>query len=173
MQRYFIRFFIALATFVVGVFVTAVPGLFHHAGNRPTAVGRIQFGECPHSRRRVVVPSPAMSIENSTEQPVKLLYSSTSIDPADPSKRQVHVVVENTGSIDIQTYTISYRSTWNSNMHGGGGRVLVGGLEGNILRVGQSQTVAISCDDDQALTLWFDHAEFVNGSSWSNAQHIR
>src|SRR6266404_5964576 len=49
--------------FVVGEFVTAVPGLFHHAGNRPTAVGRIQFGECPHSRRRAVVPSPTMSIE--------------------------------------------------------------------------------------------------------------
>jgi hypothetical protein len=118
------------------------------------------------------VPSPVMSIGTQPNEPLKILYLSTSQDPDDPNKRQVDFLVESRSDRDIKGFTINYRLT--SNTKGGGGGVSVAANpEEQVFRTGDSQVVRINCDADQALTLWLNSAEFADGSQWNNKQEFK
>jgi len=108
-----------------------------------------------------------MSIDTQPNEPLKILYLSTSLDPADPNKRQVDFLVENRSDRDISDFTINYRSSWTSNTKGGGGGISAI-PNSDVLRTGDSQVVRINCDADQVLTVWLNSAEFADGSQWNN-----
>src|ERR1700730_14900221 len=167
MCRYGIRFFVASLTFAIGLLVSAVPNLFHRA--QLVSVGA-RHSSC--HRRMGYVPSPVMSIGTQPNEPLKILYLSTSQDPDDPNKRQVDFLVESGSDRDIKGFTINYRLT--SNTKGGGGGVSVAANpEEQVFGTGDSQVVRINCDADQALTLWLNSAEFADGSQWNNKQEFK
>ena len=167
MYRYGIRFFVALLTFAIGLLVSAVPNLFNRAPlGYPLVYVRGPGGSC-HHRRMGYVPSPVMSIETQPNEPLKILYLSTSLDPADSNKRELDFLVENKSDRDIKGFSISYRSSWTSNTKGGGGGISAI-PNSDVLRTGDSQVVRINCDADQVLTLWLSSAEFADGSHWNN-----
>jgi len=164
MYRYAARFSVALLTFAIGLLVSAVPGIFNRA---PARARHVSFCH----RKVGHVPSPVMSIGTQPNEPMKIFYLSTSLDPADPNKRQVHFLVENRSDRDIKGFTISYRSSWASNTKGGGGGVSVmANPQEQVFRPAESQVVTINCDADQVLTLWLNSAEFADGSHWNNVQ---
>ena len=169
MCRYGIRLSVALLTFAIGLVVSAVPSLFNRAPL--TEFARARHGSSCHRRMGSVwmgsVSSPMMSIETQPNEPLKILYLSTSLDPADPNKRQVDFLVENRSDRDIKGFTVNYRSSWTSNTKGGGGGVsVIANPQEQVFRTGDSQVVRISCDADQVLTLWLNSAEFGDGSQW-------
>lgn len=165
MYRYGIRFIVALITFAIGLLVSAVPNLF----NRAPLVNARARHSC--HRKMGYAPSPMMSIGTQPNEPLKILYVSTSMDPADPNKRQVHFLVENKSDRDIKGFTISYHSGWNSNTKGrGDGVSVVADSQGQVFGTEESQVVTISCDADQMLNLWLDSAEFADGSHWNSVQ---
>ena len=167
MYRYAIRSSVALLTFAMGLLVSAVPSLFNRA---PHVYFRARHVSSCH-RGTGNVPSPMMSIGTQPNEPLKILYVSTSLDPADPNKRQVHFLVENKGDRDIKGFTISYHSGWNSNTKGrGDGVSVVADSQGQVFGTEESQVVTISCDADQMLNLWLDSAEFADGSHWNSVQ---
>ena len=172
MYRYGIRFFVALLTFAIGLLISAVPNLFHRAPLvNPLVYVRGPGGSC-HHRKMGYVPSPVMSIGTQPNEPLKILYLSTSLDPADPNKRQVDFLVESRSDRDIKGFTISYRLT--SNTKGGGGGVsVVANPQEQVFKTGDSQVVRINCDADQVLTLWLNSAEFADGSHWNNEQEFK
>lgn len=170
MYRYGIRFFVALLTFAIGLLVSAVPNLFHRAPlGYPLVYVRGPGGSC-HHQRMGYVPSPVMSIETQPNEPLKILYLSTSQGPADSNKRQVDFLVENRSDRDIKGFTINYRLTSNTK---GGGVSVAANPEEQVFRTGDSQVVRINCDADQALTLWLNSAEFADGSQWNNKQEFK
>ena len=167
MYRYGIRFFVALLTFAIGLLVSAVPNLFHRS---PLVSVRARHSSC--HRKMGYVPSPVMSIGTQPNEPLKILYLSTSLDPADPNKRQVDFLVESRSDRDIKGFTISYRLT--SNTKGGGGGVsVVANPQEQVFKTGDSQVVRINCDADQELTLWLNSTEFADGSHWNNEQEFK
>jgi len=113
-----------------------------------------------------------MSIGTQPNEPLKIFYLSTSLDPADPNKRQVDFLVESRSDRDIKGFTIGYRLT--SNTKGGGGGVsVVANPQEQVFKTGDSQVVRINCDADQVLTLWLNSAEFADGSHWNNEQEFK
>jgi hypothetical protein len=166
-QRYIIRFLVAVLTFIIGLMLSAVLGLFHSPATKVPPV-------TSHHRWSEFTPSPLLSIETQQNGPLKLLYSSTSIDTADANKRQVHFVVENTSRDNIKAYTISYSSSCRSDTKGAEGAVFVQAKsQKEIFKAGELQTVTIECDADRMLSLWIASAEFVDGSHWSNGQYFK
>ena len=167
MYRYGIRFFVALLTFAIGLLISAVPNLFHRS---PLVSVRARYSSC--HRKMGYVPSPVMSIGTQPNEPLKILYLSNSLDPADPNKRQVDFLVESRSDRDIKGFTISYRLT--SKTKGGGGGVSeVANPQEQVFKTGDSQVVRINCDADQVLTLWLNSAEFADGSHWNNEQEFK
>src|SRR3984893_6895757 len=166
MYRYGIRVFVALLTFAIGLLVSAVPNLF----NRSQLVNVVRARHSSCHRRMGYVPSPMMSIGTQPNEPLKILYLSTSQDPDDPNKRQVDFLVENRSDRDIKGFTINYRLTSNTK---GGGVSVAANPEEQVFRTGDSQVVRINCDADQALTLWLNSAEFADGSQWNNKQEFK
>lgn len=164
MYRYLVRPLVAVLTFFLG---SAVPSLFHGS----TAL-KAPPAKSSHCWSRLVA-SPMMSIENQPNQPLRLRYSSSTIDSADANKREVHFVVENTGDQDITAYTVSYDSK-SSGTNGGGGMVTVHPDSRNeILRIGESQILTINVDAGEALSVRVGSVEFVDGSKWNNAQLLK
>jgi hypothetical protein len=166
MRRHLVRLFVALFTFTLGLAVAGVSGVFNHRAQNPPYR---KFG-CQRTAR--FVQSPSISIDNEPNQPLKVLYSSTSIDPAVPDRREVHFIVENRSSKDVAAYAIKYHSTGTTGLSGPGISLTADSPE-QILRVGESQPLTISCDADELLTLWVDSAEFADGLLWSSAQHVK
>jgi hypothetical protein len=165
MRRHLVRLFVALFTFTLGLAVAGVSGVFNHRAQNPPYR---KFG-CHRTARLVELPS--ISIDSEPNQPLRLLHSSTSIDPADPNRREVHFIVENQGSKDIAAYAIKYHSTRTTGLSGPGESFNADSAE-QILRAGESQPLMISCDADELLTLWVDSAKFADGLLWSNARHV-
>ena len=176
MYRYGIRSLVALLTFAIGLLISAVPNLV----NRSKVVAvRARHSSC-HRKMEYVpspviamgdVPSPVMSIDTQPNEPLKILYLSTSQDPDDSNKRQVDFLVENRSDRDIKGFTVNYRSSWTSNTKGGGGGVSVeANPEVQVFRTGDSKVVRINCDADQVLTVWLNSTEFADGSHW-NKEH--
>src|SRR5258705_10365448 len=129
MHRYLIRILVALLTFAVGVVVSLSTGVF----SRPA--GKNLPTRYPCSRSRAVVSAPAMTIESQPDEPLKLLYSSTSLDFTNSGKRQVHFLVENVSDRDIRNFSVNYLSSWASKREGGGGWTFVGAnVRGDALR---------------------------------------
>ncbi len=167
MYRYGIRFFVALLTFAIGLLISAVPNPFHRS---PLVSVTARHSSC--HRKMGYVPSPGMSIGTQPNEPLKIFYLSTSLDPADPNKRQVDFLVESRSDRDIKGFTIGYRLT--SNTKGGGGGVsVVANPQEQVFKTGDSQVVRINCDADQVLTLWLNSAEFADGSHWNNEQEFK
>jgi hypothetical protein len=167
MYRYGIRFFVALLTFAIGLLISAVPNLFHRS---PLVSVRARHSSC--HRKIGYFPSPVMSIGTQPNEPLKILYLSTSLDPDDPNKRQVDFLVESRSDREIKGFTINYRLT--SNTKGGGGGVsVVANPQEQVFKTGDSQVVRINCDADQVLTLWLNSAEFADGSHWNNEQEFK
>ena len=164
MRRHLVRLFVALFTFTLGLAVAGVSGVFNHRAQNPPFR---KFG-CHRTARLEQLPS--ISIDSEPNQPLKLLHSSTSIDPADPNRREVHFIVENQSSKDIAAYAIKYHSTWKINIRGGGS--FSANSPERTLRAGESQPLMISCDADELLTLWVDSAKFADGLLWSSARHV-
>ena len=166
MHRYLIRILVALLTFAVGVVVSLSTGIF----SRPAGTNLpVRY---PCSRNRVVVSAPSMTIESQPDEPLKLFYSSTSLDFTNSGKRQVHFLVENVSDRDIQNFSVNYLSSWASKREGGGGGIFVGdNVRGNLLRAGDSKTITIDSDYDQMLQLWVSSAEFLDNSRWDNPRH--
>jgi hypothetical protein len=115
-----------------------------------------------------------MSIETDRNGPLKLLYSSTSIDSANPNKQHVHFLVVNASNKEVAAFNVLYGSSWRSNNHGGGG----GGAFGfradsrqETVKPGESQAVTIDTDTDQMLTVWIDSAAFADGTHWLDGRH--
>ena len=172
MYRYGIRSFVALLTFAIGLLISAVPNLL----NRSKVVTlRARHSSCHRKMEYVPSPiiamgdvsSPVMSLDTQPNEPLKILYLSTSQDPDDSNKRQVDFLVENRSDRDIKGFSVNYRSSWTSNTKGGGGGISAI-PNSDVLRTGDSQVVRINCDADQVLTLWLSSAEFADGSHWNN-----
>jgi hypothetical protein len=113
-----------------------------------------------------------MTIESQPDEPLKLLYASTSLDFSNSGKRQVHFLVENVSHRDIRNFSVNYLSSWASRREGGGGGIFVGdNVRGDLLRAGDSKTVTIDSEYDQTLQLWVSSAEFLDDSRWDNPRH--
>jgi hypothetical protein len=164
MYRYASRLSVTLVTFAIGLLVSAVPSLFNRT---PHVYVRARHVSCHRDAGNA--PSPVMSIGTQPNEPLKILYVSTSLDPADPGKRQVHFLVENKSDRDIKGFTIKYHLGWSSNTRGGGDRVsVVADSQGQVFGTEESQVVTINCDADQLLNLWLNSAEFTDGSHWNS-----
>jgi hypothetical protein len=164
MNRYLLRSLIAVLTFCIGVAVSFIP--------RFETKPQYRMSPC---RKRIttelseLVPSPMMSIDSASTDPLDLKYVLTRRNPADFNRRTVELVVENNGERDVRAFSVNHRSTWLSNQHGGGGGVSVGDeREGTILPAGSSKKVSIECDADEVLTLWIGSCDFNDGSRWDN-----
>ena len=166
MRRHLIRLLVALFTFSLGLAVAGVSGVFNHRAQNPPYR---KFG-CHRTAR--LVQSPSISIDSEPNQPLRLLYSSTSIDPGVPNRREVHFIVENQSSKEVAAYAINYHSTRTTALSGPRVSFNADSPE-QILRVGESQPLTISCDADELLTLWVDSAEFADGLLWSSVQHVK
>ena len=94
MYRYSIRLSVAVLTFVVGltlsVDVRTVTRLPPAVSLSKSATGRLDL-----------VSSPPMSIESQPDEPLKLLYRSTSVDALDGNRRRVHFIVQNISNRNI------------------------------------------------------------------------
>ncbi len=176
MSRYFVRFSVALLTFIIGVIVNALPIPFHRAWNsavpaQPVAIRARSFRRCYHAGQ--FLSSPVMSIETSPGEPLTLRYSTTSIDAPDPGRRQVHFMVENSSEKDIKAYSISWTTRWESRVRGGGGRLTFqANSPEEILMTGATRPVVINSEADEMLTLSVDSVEFVDGSHWYKSSRL-
>src|SRR5258705_5614292 len=114
MHRYLVRILVALLAFAVGVVVSLSTGVFSRPAGKNLPV------RYPCSRNRVVVSAPAMTIESHPDEPLRLLYSSTSLDLTNSGKQQVHFLVENVSDRDIQNLSVNYLSSFASKREAGG-----------------------------------------------------
>ena len=162
MNRYIIRALVAVLTFCIGVAV---------AVSFRTSPSKYRYREhrCPKAQyygaydTTFSLPPPIMSIENAPTDPLKVRYSFTKVNPANPAKRLVEFAVENNSGRDVASYALSYNSNWYSNRHGGGGGVSVINTDGFV------PFVSINCDADQTLTVWVSSVDFKDGSRWTNS----
>jgi hypothetical protein len=109
-----------------------------------------------------------LSIETDRNGPLKLLYSSTTLDAVNPNKQQVHFLVVNASNKDVSAFNIDYGSSWRSNTDttGSGRFGFQADSRKQMVAPGESQAVTIDSDIDQTLKIWIDSAVFADGTHW-------
>jgi hypothetical protein len=170
MNSYLLRSVVAVLTFLIGVAVSPIsrPFKYRRWEHKHPAYFRYER----HCRASMTFPSPALSIDTASTDPVKLLYSQTRTTPDDFRRQKVDFFLENISERNIGGVDISYRSSWASNRRGGGGGVRVT-YGANVSSAGVSglQVFSIDCDPDETLSLWISAVEFKDGSTWNNPRH--
>ncbi|MDQ3665521.1 MAG: hypothetical protein M3410_02785 [Acidobacteriota bacterium] len=158
MYRYSIRLSVAVLAFVVGLTLSVV---VRTVTPLPTAVSLSKSA----TGWQDLVSSPAMSIVSRPDEPLKLLYRSTSVDALDGNRRRVHFVVQNMSNRNITAYAIRC-AKWMSGVKN------AISVEANsrkeVFHLGETRPFVVDCDADEMLELKVDSVEFQDGSRWTS-----
>jgi len=173
MNRYFLRSFVAILTFCIGLAVSSVfslvPRRSRHRNWEAYNCKKV-FRHELMSATLESLPSPALSIDNVGTDPLKLFYSRTTSNHGNFPKQTVEFLLVNNTQRTIESYTISYRSAWSFNGHGDRSSVLV---HRDVKVPSRNlEPVSIDCDADETLTVWIASVEFTDGTRWNNPRHL-
>jgi hypothetical protein len=175
MNRYFVRSFVAILTFCIGLAVSSVfsiiPRRSKHRNWESYNCKKVFRFERKYETLESM-PSPALSIDNVGTDPLKLLYARTTSNHVSFPKQTVEFLVGNNTQRTIESFTVSYRSAWSSNRYGGRGSVLVHkDAKVSTFPSRNLELVSIDCDADETLTVWIASVEFTDGTRWNNPRH--
>jgi hypothetical protein len=175
MKRYVLRSFVAILTFCIGLAVSSVfsivPRRSKHRNWEPYHCKKVLRFELKDTTLESM-PSPALSIDNVGTDPLKLFYARTTSNQGSFPKQTVEFLVGNNSQRTIESFTVSYRSAWSFNRHGGGGSVLVHkDVKVSTFPSRKFELVSIDCDADETLTVWIASVEFTDGTRWNNPRH--
>jgi hypothetical protein len=174
MRRYFIRFAVAVLTFVVGVALSLALGIF-----KPnTQNGGLAFQSRRGCGKRFMQPprvvaegsgSRVMSIENTPDEPLRLSYVSTeSTAFGDSEKRMVRFLVENSSSLAVESYSVQWKSSSGSNEREHGFIVT-----GRSLQPGASEVITVTRNAADSMWISIYSITFSNGSKWNNPKEFK
>jgi hypothetical protein len=175
MNRYFVRSFVAILTFCIGLAVSSVfslvPRRSRHRNWESYNCKKV-FRHELMSATLESLPSPALSIDNVGTDPLKLFYSSTRSNQDSFPRQTVQLLVGNNSKRTIGSYTVSYRSTSARNRSGGGSVAVHRDMKVSTFPSRNVELVSIDCDADENLTVWISSVEFTDGTSWNNPRHL-
>jgi hypothetical protein len=166
MHRYLLRALVAVLTFAIGVVLSLVPRLFTQDA---TTVANTRYAYSVRCRNRI--RAPLLSIDNQPNEPLKLLYVATTVDPTDSQKIRVQFLVRNEGDQAVSGYSVRCKKGYSVN--DASGETVLNWDSDSILTPGESQPIAFSCDAGQPLSLRVDTARFSDGSTWNNPRDAR
>jgi hypothetical protein len=180
MRRYLVRFAVAVLTFAIGVAISISLGLFkpryqdrafayregHRCGKR-FVVQESVIVQVPRVET-IDASSPAVSIENTENQPLKLTYLSSNSDSYGSPKQQMRFLVTNRSNDTVEAYAIDWHTAAN-------GEQQRSGSIGSDMRLkpGATEVVTITRERGECMYLRFANAEFADGSRWNNLPHAQ
>ena len=174
MNRYFVRSLVAILTFCIGLALSSVFSSIPHRSKfrhweSSNCKNVLQFERKYESLESL--PSPALSIDNVSTDPLKLFYASTRSNQDSFPRQTIQLLLGNNSKQAIGSYTVSYRSASARKGHGGGSVAVHRDGKVSTFPSRNVELVSIDCDADENLTVWISSVEFTDGTRWNNPRH--
>jgi hypothetical protein len=175
MNRYLIRALVAVLTFCIGVAVGSLrPRTSKYRCKDFTyTVKSVETESC--RRRYSFSPTPFLSVDTASTDPVRLTYSATNANQENTQRQSVEFLVENVGEREIRSVNVGFNASRYRGDRGqyqrSGWRVVDNRTQALSSFDHAPAIVAIDCGADETLAVWVSSVEFKDGYRWINPRH--